>query len=60
MIMMEAQQSGQNPDKLVKELQKDQNRVNQMRRDIILGKTMDLLAEKAEREIVEPVEVVGD
>ena len=41
-------------------LQKDQNRVNQMRRDIILGKTMDLLAEKAEREIVEPVEVVGD
>jgi FKBP-type peptidyl-prolyl cis-trans isomerase (trigger factor) len=60
MIMMEAQQSGQNPDKLVKELQKDQNRVNQMRRDIILGKTMDLLAEKADREIVEPVEVVGD
>jgi FKBP-type peptidyl-prolyl cis-trans isomerase (trigger factor) len=56
---MEAQQSGQNPDKLVKELQKDQNRVNQMRRDIILGKTMDLLSEKAEREIVEPVEVVG-
>jgi hypothetical protein len=31
-----------------------------MRRDIILGKTMDLLAEKAEREIVEPVEVVSD
>ena len=60
MIMMQAQQSGQNPDKLVKELQKDQNRVNQMRRDIILGKTMDLLAEKAEREIVEPVEVAGD
>ena len=60
MIMMEAQQAGQNPDKLVKELQKDQNRVNQMRRDIILGKTMDLLAEKAEREIVEPVEASGD
>ncbi|MDQ8193184.1 trigger factor [Coraliomargarita sp. SDUM461004] len=52
MIMMEAQQSGQNPEKLVKELQKDQNRINQMRRDIILGKTMDLLAEKAEREVV--------
>ena len=60
MIMMEAQQAGQNPDKLVKELQKDQNRVNQMRRDIILGKTMDLLAEKADREIVEPVEASGD
>lgn len=53
MIMMEAQQSGQNPDKLVKELRKDQNRVNQMRRDIILGKTMDLLLEKAERQTVE-------
>ncbi|MEC8279411.1 MAG: trigger factor [Verrucomicrobiota bacterium] len=60
MIMMEAQQAGQNPDKVVKELQKDQNRVNQMRRDIILGKTMDLLAEKADREIVEPVEASGD
>ena len=60
MIMMEAQQAGQTPDKLVKELQKDQNRVNQMRRDIILGKTMDLLAEKADREIVEPVEASSD
>ena len=60
MIMMEAQQSGQNPEKLVKELRKDQNRVNQMRRDIILGKTMDLLLEKAERETVEPVAAVGE
>ena len=55
MIMMEAQQSGQNPEKLVKELRKDQNRINNMRREIILGKTMDLLLEKAEREPVEPV-----
>jgi hypothetical protein len=31
-----------------------------MRRDIILGKTMDLLVEKAERETLESVEVVGD
>lgn len=59
-IMMEAQQSGQNPEKLVKELRKDQNRINQMRRDIILGKTMDLLLEKAERETVESVEPVGE
>lgn len=56
MIMMEAQQSGQDPQKLVKEIQKDQNRINEMRRDIILGKTMDLLAEKAERTTVEPDE----
>lgn len=60
MIMMEAQQSGENPEKLVKELRKDQNRVNQMRREIILGKTMDLLLEKAERETVEPVAAVGE
>lgn len=52
MIMMEAQQSGQKPEKLVKELRKDQNRINRMRSDILLGKTMDLLLEKAEREIV--------
>jgi trigger factor len=54
MIMMEAQQSGQKPEQLVKELRKDQSRVNRMRRDIILGKTMDLLVEKAERETLDP------
>lgn len=59
MIMMEAQQSGQNPEKLVKELRKDQNRINQMRREIILGKTMDLLVEKAEREVAEAAEAVA-
>jgi trigger factor len=54
MIMMEAQQSGEKPEKLVKELQKDQSRINRMRSEIILGKTMDLLVEKAERATVEP------
>lgn len=60
MIMMEAQQSGEKPEKLVKELQKDQSRINRMRSDIILGKTMDLLVEKAEREIVEAVKAAGE
>jgi trigger factor len=60
MIMMQAQQSGQNPEKLVKELRKDQGRVNQMRSEIILGKTMDLLLEKAERDTTDPVEVVSE
>ena len=55
MIMMEAQKLGQNPEKLVKELRKDQRRINNMRHEIILGKTMDLLLEKAEREPAEPV-----
>jgi len=55
-IMQEAMQTGQKPDKLVKELRKDQNRINQMRRDILLGKTMDLLMEKAERENAHKVE----
>ena len=59
MIMMEAQQSGQNPEKVVKELRKDQSRINDMRREIILGKTMDWLLEKAERSEAEPVEVVS-
>jgi trigger factor len=53
MIMMEAQQSGQKPEKLVKEMQKDRSRIDRMRSDIVLGKTMDLLVEKAERETVE-------
>ena len=52
-IMNEAMQTGQKPDALVKELQKDQSRINQMRVDILLGKTMDLLIEKAERETAE-------
>jgi trigger factor len=54
MIMMQAQQSGEKPEKLVKELQKDQNRIKGMRSEIILGKAMDLLLEKAERSTVEP------
>ena len=52
MIMMEAQQSGQKPEKIVKEIQKDQNRINRMRSEILLGKTMDLILDKAERETV--------
>jgi trigger factor len=60
MIMMEAQQTGEKPEKLVKELRKDQTRVNGMRRDIILGKTMDLLLEKAVRETVAPAEAAAE
>lgn len=52
-IMNQAMQTGQKPDALVKELQKDQSRINQMRVDILIGKTMDLLIEKAERETVD-------
>ena len=55
MIMMEAQQSGEKPEKLVKALQKDRSRIDRMRSEIILGKTMDLLLEKCERSpLVEP------
>ena len=50
MIMMEAQQSGEKPEKLVKALQKDRSRIDRMRSEIILGKTMDLLLEKCERQ----------
>jgi trigger factor len=52
MIMTEAQQTGTKPDKLVKEIQKDRSRIDRMRGDIILGKTMDLILDKAERETV--------
>ncbi len=52
MIMMEAEKTGDKPDKLVKELQKDRSRIDRFRNEIILGKTMDLIVGKAEREIV--------
>ena len=52
MIMMQAQQSGEKPEKIVKEIQKDQSRIINMRSEILLGKTMDLILDKAEREIV--------
>lgn len=60
MIMMEAQQSGQKPEKLVKEIRQDQSRINRMRSDIILGKTMDLVLEKADRETVTPDPAGGE
>ena len=53
LIMQEAMQSGQKPDKIVKEIQKDQSRINSMRLDILMGKTMDKLLEIAERETAE-------
>ena len=46
-IMNEAMQTGQKPDKLVKELRKDQDRINKMRSDILLSKAMDFLIEKS-------------
>ena len=46
-IMNEAMQTGQKPEKLVKELRKDQDRINKMRTDILLSKAMDLLIEKS-------------
>ena len=52
LLMLEAQQTGQKPEKIVKELQKDQYRLNQMRNGILIGKTLDLILEKATREIV--------
>ncbi len=56
MIMMQAQQTGEKPEKLVKEIQQDQSRINRMRSDIILAKTMDLLVEKAERTVAAPAD----
>ena len=49
-IMNEAMQTKQKPDQLVKELKKDQGRIDRMRMEILIGKTMDLLIEKASRE----------
>ena len=50
LIMFEAQKTGQKPEAIVKEIQKDQNRLNRMRNDIILNKTLEFILEKAVRE----------
>lgn len=42
-----AMQSRQSPDDFVKELRKDRGRVMQMQRQILFGKTLDLLAKEA-------------
>lgn len=54
MVMLEAQQSGQKPEKIVKELQKDQNKLGLMRREIVLNKAMNLIISESEREIIIP------
>ena len=48
-IMNEAQQTNRKPDQIVKDLQKNQARVDGMRREILLGKTMDILVQKCVR-----------
>ena len=55
-IMQQAMQEGQKPEALVKELRKDRSRVDEMRREILISKTVDLLLEKAERVEKTPTE----
>ena len=52
MITTEAERRDERPEKLLKELKKDRTQVDLLRRNIILGKTLELLVEKAER--IEP------
>ena len=55
-IVRQAMQQGQTPDALMKELRKDRARIDEMRRDILISKTVDLLLEKAERVAKSPTE----
>lgn len=50
MLAMEAEKSSQPLQKMLKQIQKDQSRINQMRIEILVYKAMDLILEKAERE----------
>lgn len=52
MLAMEAEKSGQPLQKMLKQIQKDQSRINQMRIEILVYKAMDLILEKAERETI--------
>ncbi len=46
-LMQEAMQSGTKPEKLVKEMRKDENRVRFMQQNILFDKTLDFLLEQA-------------
>ncbi len=46
-IMQEAMSTGAKPDQIVKELQKDENRVRFMQQNILFDKTLDFLLEQA-------------
>lgn len=52
-IYMEAMQTRQQPDEIVKSLQKDRDRIRSMQRSIIFRKTLSSLVEKANVTIVE-------
>ncbi len=56
-IMQQAMMERRRPDDLVKELQKDRARLDEMRAEIVMGKTLDLLLDKAEKQpTAEPTE----
>lgn len=56
-IMSQAMQTRRKPEEIVKELQSDRNRVNALRQNLLFGKTLGFLVEKAEIEDVDPSEV---
>jgi trigger factor len=45
-LHMQAMRSGQRPEKFVKELQKDRDRVRALQQDILLDKALDFLVDK--------------
>ena len=47
-IVQQASMRGQKPEAFVKELQKDRSQIDLLRRDIRIGKTLNLLLEKAD------------
>lgn len=47
-IVQQASMRGQKPEAYVKELQKDRSQIDQLRRDIRIGKTLSFLLDKAE------------
>jgi FKBP-type peptidyl-prolyl cis-trans isomerase (trigger factor) len=52
--MGQAIQNRTKPEEIVKELQKDRSRLQAMRENILLGKTMDFLVENSEVTEVDP------
>ncbi len=58
-IMQQAMASRQKPDEIVKELQKDRARINELQRNILINKALDFLVEQANVTEKEPEHVHG-
>ena len=50
-VLYQSSITGKKPEKLVKEIQKDRNRIDQMKQDLLISKSLKLILDSANRSI---------